>query len=115
MAHAIRAARGTSPHHLAVVVRHERDRVAEHVAQVDPEAVVADQDDVKGTGRAVECALEALPGDLAGTVVVTYGDVPLLDERGPRGTRRGAPRVRQCRHRHHGDARGPHGLRPRHP
>src|SRR6478752_3369258 len=78
VAHAIRAARGTSPHHLAVVVRHERDRVAEHVAQVDPEAVVADQDDVKGTGRAVECALEALPGDLAGTVVVTYGDVPLL-------------------------------------
>ncbi|WP_256793595.1 bifunctional UDP-N-acetylglucosamine diphosphorylase/glucosamine-1-phosphate N-acetyltransferase GlmU [Terrabacter sp. Ter38] len=78
VAHAIRAARGTSPHHLAVVVRHERDRVAEHVAQVDPEAVVADQDEVKGTGRAVECALEALPGDLAGTVVVTYGDVPLL-------------------------------------
>ncbi|KRC87308.1 bifunctional N-acetylglucosamine-1-phosphate uridyltransferase/glucosamine-1-phosphate acetyltransferase [Terrabacter sp. Root85] len=78
VAHAIRAARGTSPHHLAVVVRHERDRVAEHVGQVDPEAVVADQDDVKGTGRAVECALEALPGDLAGTVVVTYGDVPLL-------------------------------------
>ncbi|WP_435986923.1 bifunctional UDP-N-acetylglucosamine diphosphorylase/glucosamine-1-phosphate N-acetyltransferase GlmU [Terrabacter sp. LjRoot27] len=78
VAHAIRAARGTSPHHLAVVVRHERDRVAEHVAQVDPEAVVADQDDVKGTGRAVECALQSLPEGLDGTVVVTYGDVPLL-------------------------------------
>ena len=76
--HAIRAARGTRPHPLAVVVRHERDRVAEHVSEVDPEAVVADQDDVKGTGRAVECALAALPADLSGTVVVTYGDVPLL-------------------------------------
>lgn len=78
VAHAIRAARGTSPQHLAVVVRHERDRVAEHVTQVDPDVLVADQDDVKGTGRAVECALEVLPPDLAGTVVVTYGDVPLL-------------------------------------
>ena len=78
VAHAIRAARGTDPHHLAVVVSHERDRVAEHVSQVDPDAVVADQDEVKGTGRAVECALEALPADLDGTVVVTYGDVPLL-------------------------------------
>src|SRR6478735_5564990 len=78
VAHAIRAARETGPDHLAVVVRHERDRVAEHVAQVDPDAVIADQDEVKGTGRAVECALEALPQGLTGTVVVTYGDVPLL-------------------------------------
>ena len=43
-----------------------------------PTAVLADQDDVKGTGRAVECALDALPADLDGTVLVTYGDVPLL-------------------------------------
>ena len=39
---------------------------------------IADQDEVKGTGRAAECALEMLPGDLSGTVLVTYGDVPLL-------------------------------------
>ena len=31
-----------------------------------------------GTGRATECALTQLPADLDGTVVVTYGDVPLL-------------------------------------
>jgi bifunctional UDP-N-acetylglucosamine pyrophosphorylase/glucosamine-1-phosphate N-acetyltransferase len=78
VAHAVRAARGTRPEHLAVVVRHERDRVAEHVALVDPDAVIVDQDEVKGTGRAVECALEVLPPGLSGTVVVTYGDVPLL-------------------------------------
>ncbi len=78
VSHAMRAGRGAEPAHLAVVVRHERDRVAEHVTALDPDVVLADQDEVKGTGRAVECALEALPADLSGTVVVTYGDVPLL-------------------------------------
>lgn len=76
--HAIAAAREAQPEHLAVVVRHERDLVATHVAEVDPKAVIADQDDVKGTGRAVQCALDVLPADLDGTVLVTYGDVPLL-------------------------------------
>ncbi len=78
VSHAMRAGRGAGPTHLAVVVRHERDRVAEHVTALDPDVVLADQDEVKGTGRAVECALDALPADLSGTVVVTYGDVPLL-------------------------------------
>jgi bifunctional UDP-N-acetylglucosamine pyrophosphorylase/glucosamine-1-phosphate N-acetyltransferase len=76
--HAIAAARAVAPEHLAVVVRHERDLVAAHVAEVDPQAVIADQDEVKGTGRATECALDALPEGLRGTVLVTYGDVPLL-------------------------------------
>jgi len=78
LGHAIAAARGVDPHYLAVVVRHGRDLVAAHVAVVDPAAVVADQDEVKGTGRATECALDALPADLTGTVLVTCGDVPLL-------------------------------------
>jgi len=78
LGHAVAAARALRPAHLVVVVRHERDRVAEHVAACDPAALVADQDDVKGTGRAVACGLAVLPDDLAGTVVVTYGDVPLL-------------------------------------
>ena len=78
LGHAVAAARGTNPLHLSVVVRHERDLVAEHVGGLDPEAVIADQDEVKGTGRAVECGLAALPADLSGTVLVTYGDVPLL-------------------------------------
>ncbi|GAB3680972.1 bifunctional UDP-N-acetylglucosamine diphosphorylase/glucosamine-1-phosphate N-acetyltransferase GlmU [Angustibacter aerolatus] len=77
LGHAVAAAQGLGPRHLAVVVRHDRDRVAAHVEALAPEAVVADQDEVKGTGRAVQCALDALP-DLEGTVVVTYGDVPLL-------------------------------------
>jgi bifunctional UDP-N-acetylglucosamine pyrophosphorylase / glucosamine-1-phosphate N-acetyltransferase len=77
LGHALAAAQGLRPGHLAVVVRHERDRVAAHVRAVAPQAVVADQDEIKGTGRATLCGLRALPA-LTGTVVVTYGDVPLL-------------------------------------
>lgn len=80
--HAINAAAGTAPEHLVVVLRHARDQVAEHVAGIaeviDRTVLVADQDDIPGTGRATECALTQLPDDLTGTVVVTYGDVPLL-------------------------------------
>jgi bifunctional UDP-N-acetylglucosamine pyrophosphorylase/glucosamine-1-phosphate N-acetyltransferase len=81
LGHALHAARQAAPEHLAVVVRHERDRVAEHVAQLDPAALVVDQDEVKGTGRACECGLDVLPDDLEGTVLVTMGDVPLLTGR----------------------------------
>ncbi len=79
LGHAMAAARALGPERLAVVVRHERDRVAAHVLEVDPGAVVADQDEIKGTGRAVACGLAALGKAPAGTVVVTYGDVPLLE------------------------------------
>jgi bifunctional UDP-N-acetylglucosamine pyrophosphorylase/glucosamine-1-phosphate N-acetyltransferase len=101
LAHAVHAARALGPRHLVVVVRHARDEVVAHLASLDPHVLVADQDAVPGTGRAVQCALDALgalgaPETLAtpqtldaldagadvaaanGTVVVTYGDVPLL-------------------------------------
>ncbi|QQM68453.1 bifunctional UDP-N-acetylglucosamine diphosphorylase/glucosamine-1-phosphate N-acetyltransferase GlmU [Actinomyces weissii] len=77
--HAVTAARGLEPQHLVVVVRHERDAVVRHLAQVAPDARPADQDEVPGTGRAVACGLAALPQDATGPVVVTSGDVPLLD------------------------------------
>jgi bifunctional UDP-N-acetylglucosamine pyrophosphorylase/glucosamine-1-phosphate N-acetyltransferase len=83
LGHALAAVRAVDPEHLVVVVRHERDRVAAHVVETDPAAVVADQDDVPGTGRAVQCGLEVLTDarggePLTGTVLVTYGDVPML-------------------------------------
>jgi bifunctional UDP-N-acetylglucosamine pyrophosphorylase/glucosamine-1-phosphate N-acetyltransferase len=96
--HALAAARELEPVQVAVVVRHERELVAEAVAQLDPGAVLVDQDDIPGTGRAVQCALVALDakaqaaaaaagiaeGELVGDgidgpVVVVAGDVPLLD------------------------------------
>lgn len=78
--HALLAARSIHPLRVAIVVRHERDRVATHLKELDADALIVDQDEVPGTGRAVEVALEALDADahLQGTVVVTYGDVPLL-------------------------------------
>ena len=79
LGHAATAARGLHPDHLVVVVRHGRDAVVAHLAGVAPAAVAADQDEVPGTGRAVACGLASLPADLTGPVVVTSGDVPLLD------------------------------------
>lgn len=80
--HSITAAAGAAPEHLVVVVRHERDQLVSHLESLPINStqtvLIADQDEVPGTGRATECALTQLPDDLSGTVVVTYGDVPLL-------------------------------------
>ena len=80
--HAVRAVAGVDPDHLVVVVGHGRDQVAEHLAElteiVGRPVTVAVQEKQRGTGHAVSCALAELPADLTGTVVVSYGDVPLL-------------------------------------
>jgi bifunctional UDP-N-acetylglucosamine pyrophosphorylase/glucosamine-1-phosphate N-acetyltransferase len=101
LGHALAAAQALEPRRTAVVVRHERDKVAAHAREVHPPVLVADQDDVPGTGRAVQCALSVLdaaaqadaasagdgpgvPGSASGVlvegpVVVLAGDIPLLD------------------------------------
>ena len=87
LGHAVHAAARLSPDRLALVVRHERDRVAasavELADEVGRDIEVVDQDDVAGTGRAVQCAVAALDSaaPVAGVVVVTYGDVPLQTTR----------------------------------
>ena len=75
--HAVAAAEQLEPDHLVVVVGHGRDQVAAHLAEVTPKATTVVQQEQLGTGHAVGCALADLP-QLTGTVVVTYGDVPLL-------------------------------------
>ncbi|WP_033288152.1 bifunctional UDP-N-acetylglucosamine diphosphorylase/glucosamine-1-phosphate N-acetyltransferase GlmU [Amycolatopsis jejuensis] len=81
--HAVRAAAGLSPQHLVVVIGHGRDAVRTELDRVagvlGREVTTAVQEEQKGTGHAVSCALHELPEGLTGTVVVTYGDVPLLD------------------------------------
>ncbi|MBS1907085.1 MAG: bifunctional UDP-N-acetylglucosamine diphosphorylase/glucosamine-1-phosphate N-acetyltransferase GlmU [Actinobacteria bacterium] len=62
-----------------VVVRHERDQVVAALASTHPEAVIVDQDEIPGTGRAVQVALDALPAGFDGDVLVLSGDVPLLE------------------------------------
>ncbi|MBA3308605.1 MAG: bifunctional UDP-N-acetylglucosamine diphosphorylase/glucosamine-1-phosphate N-acetyltransferase GlmU [Nocardioidaceae bacterium] len=74
--HVLLAARGTQPDHLCVVVGHGRDEVAPHVTAIDRAAFVAVQAQQLGTAHAVLAGLEALPM-VEGTVLVTYGDVPL--------------------------------------
>ncbi|MDQ2662082.1 MAG: bifunctional UDP-N-acetylglucosamine diphosphorylase/glucosamine-1-phosphate N-acetyltransferase GlmU [Actinomycetota bacterium] len=79
VAHVLRTAQALDAAHVAVVVRHERDQVAAAVESVFPGCVVVDQDEIPGTGRAVEQAIAALPDDFDGEVLVLNGDVPLLD------------------------------------
>ena len=79
IAHVLRTAEQLHPDHIVGVVRHEREQMAAAIQQFSPDAIIADQDDVPGTGRAVELGLAALPADFDGTVVVLSGDVPLID------------------------------------
>jgi bifunctional UDP-N-acetylglucosamine pyrophosphorylase/glucosamine-1-phosphate N-acetyltransferase len=79
LGHVLATARELDPAAVLTVVRHERDSVASVITELLPEATIVDQDDVPGTGRAVEVALAALPEGFDGDVVVVSGDVPLLD------------------------------------
>lgn len=76
--HVLAAARELRPENLVVVVGHAREKVAAHLAEVDPGVRTAVQAEQNGTGHAVRMALEELGGTVEGTVVVVCGDTPLL-------------------------------------
>ncbi|MDR1449529.1 MAG: bifunctional UDP-N-acetylglucosamine diphosphorylase/glucosamine-1-phosphate N-acetyltransferase GlmU [Propionibacteriaceae bacterium] len=65
------------PERLVVTVGQFREQVEAHLDDIAPTAIRALQSEPRGTGHAVWCGLEAL-GEVAGEVVVTYGDVPML-------------------------------------
>ncbi|MBQ5556522.1 MAG: NTP transferase domain-containing protein [Aeriscardovia sp.] len=77
---AILAAQGVGPDEVCVVVRFEREKVEREARRVLPSCVFALQDDVPGTGRAMECALDALKADLGpdSTILAMASDIPLL-------------------------------------
>ncbi|NLT25686.1 MAG: bifunctional UDP-N-acetylglucosamine diphosphorylase/glucosamine-1-phosphate N-acetyltransferase GlmU [Microbacteriaceae bacterium] len=77
--HVLHTAAELGARHTVAVVRHERDAVVRAILDLAPGTIIADQDEVPGTGRALEIGLEALPADFDGDVVVLSGDVPLLD------------------------------------
>jgi len=83
LSHALHAVAGVAPRHLVVVVGQDRDKVtpavAELAAQLGHTIDTAVQEKQLGTGHAVSCGLAALPEDYDGIVVVTSGDVPLMD------------------------------------
>jgi len=79
--HVLAAARTLEPRRLAVVVGHGREQVSAYLEQVDPEIRAVVQEEQHGTGHAARVAVEALTaadGELEGTVVVVFGDNPLL-------------------------------------
>ncbi|MDT5006500.1 MAG: bifunctional UDP-N-acetylglucosamine pyrophosphorylase / glucosamine-phosphate N-acetyltransferase [Mycobacterium sp.] len=83
LSHVLHSVTKVAPQHLVVVLGHDRERITPAVAEL-AEALgrtidIAVQEEQRGTGHAVACGLTALPADFAGTVVVTSGDVPLMD------------------------------------
>jgi bifunctional UDP-N-acetylglucosamine pyrophosphorylase/glucosamine-1-phosphate N-acetyltransferase len=77
--HVLTTARELGPEHVVVVVRHERDTVVAAIDEAMPGLLIVDQDEIPGTGRAVELAMAALPAAFDGDIAVLSGDVPLLD------------------------------------
>ena len=84
LAHALHSVAKVAPQHLVVVLGHDRDRIAPAVAELADELGRPIRH--RGAGPAARhratpcgCGLAALPEDYTGIVVVTSGDVPLLD------------------------------------
>lgn len=75
--HVLHAAGVLGAQRTFVVVGHKADEVSAHVAHVAPGAESVLQAEQLGTGHAVRTAMDAA-GELEGTVVVLYGDTPLL-------------------------------------
>ena len=75
--HVLSAVSEAGASRVVAVVGHQRELVEPHIAEILPEAVVAVQTEQLGTAHAVRVAVEA--GAVSGgTVLVTYGDTPLL-------------------------------------
>ncbi|MGL3151086.1 bifunctional UDP-N-acetylglucosamine diphosphorylase/glucosamine-1-phosphate N-acetyltransferase GlmU [Microbacterium sp. A82] len=76
--HVLKAADSLGAESVEVVVRHEREQLVQALASAHPNAIIVDQDEIPGTGRAVEVALEAIPA-FDGDVLILSGDCPLAD------------------------------------
>ena len=83
LSHALHAVAKLAPQHLVVVLGKDRERICKAVGELAEhlgrDVEVAVQDQQLGTGHAAMCGLSALPAEFDGTVVVTSGDIPLLD------------------------------------
>ena len=79
LGHVLATANSLGAAHVIPVIRHQKDALTDYITAFFPTVTIAHQDETPGTGRAVECALDSLPADFNGAVIVTSGDVPLLD------------------------------------
>ncbi|WP_030451993.1 bifunctional UDP-N-acetylglucosamine diphosphorylase/glucosamine-1-phosphate N-acetyltransferase GlmU [Herbidospora cretacea] len=75
--HMLHAAQELDPERLIVVVGHAREQVQGHLSTAFPAVVPVVQERQNGTGHAVRVVLENV-GVIDGTVLVVYGDTPLL-------------------------------------
>ena len=78
LGHVLATAHALKPKKVVVVLRHEKPLIQDYVETHFPNSQIVEQDEIPGTGRAAEQALEAL-GDFDGDVLILSGDVPLLD------------------------------------
>ncbi|HXO11244.1 MAG TPA: NTP transferase domain-containing protein, partial [Mycobacterium sp.] len=83
LAHSLHAIAKMAPQHLVVVLGRDHQRIEDAIGELAETLgrpiEAATQDQQLGTGHAVLCGLSALPDDFRGVVVVTSGDIPLLD------------------------------------
>lgn len=87
--HVLETAAALGPDRLVVVLGADMEPVAAEVARIAPAAAIVVQDPPMGTGHALQVASPALPS--SGTVLVLYGDTPLL-------TKRTLAELLDCRH-----------------
>ena len=78
--HAMRAGRALEPKRTIIVAGHGFEAVSAAARTEDPEVEVILQEEQLGTGHAVDQARTAL-GDFDGTIIVLYGDCPLIQPR----------------------------------
>ncbi len=76
--HVLRAVQAMEPQRIVAVIGHQRDQVGPHIQQLVPDVTLAVQETQSGTGHAVRVAMSSA-GPTTGTVVVAYGDTPLLE------------------------------------
>src|SRR4051812_16676535 len=78
--HVLAAVQAVAPRRIVAVVGHQREQGGPHISALVPDAVLAVQETQEGTGHAVRGAMGAVEqhGGTTGTVVVAYGDTPLL-------------------------------------
>jgi len=75
ISHVIKTAKQNSGN-ITVIAGHQKTLLKEHIAKIDPQIRIADQDDQLGTAHAVKAAVHLIKNDEK--ILVLYGDVPLI-------------------------------------
>lgn len=80
LGHVMATATSLGASEVFVVLRHQKEMLSEYLSSNYPAAKLVEQDDVAGTGRAVEVTLDLIPKDFVGDIVVISGDVPMMNQ-----------------------------------